>query len=152
VSTAKDLGSLSHAELAMLVAHGHAEIERRLGAVLAEEDVRLWPAAIFDAAKSVFGPSIFNAQGRTYKALDRRIRHCLNVWDEKYELNAEQLEYADKVICRAILSAASGDNKYALALHQLEQAVNHEVVHAGFKARAGEVAGTVNVELKEVEK
>ena len=116
-----------------------------------ERELRLsfWPGQVFETAVDVFGPAINNPQSRHRLSLDRRIRHALAVWGGKYgPLNPEQEKYASSVLCAAIRSgkqawAEQGRPKHppviAFVLKRLEQAVNHERVHDGFRKRDGRV-------------
>ena len=101
-----------------------------------------WPDEVGETAFSVFGPRIFNSQGRSFRLLNRRIRHALDVWDQKYGvLNDAQEAYAGAVLAWAIRRGrdeAGGDRShlYPYVLHSLGGVVNHEKVDAGFKRRA----------------
>lgn len=107
-----------------------------------ELSIEFWPEDTFEAARACFGEAVFNRLGRTYKALDRRIRHALRVWDDKYgPLNPEQLAYADAVLASAIRAGereAGRDRakRYAYVQSKIGRAVNHETVDGGFKKRA----------------
>lgn len=100
-----------------------------------------WPIGATEAAYTVFGPAIFNCQGRTWKALNRRIAHAMNVWDEKYgPLGRKQEDYVDKVLTWCVEQGAQdarekGGSPYPYVLNLLIKAVNHEKVDAGFKRR-----------------
>lgn len=102
----------------------------------------LWPLQARVAAEEVFGGAIHNPRSRTHGSLDRRIRHALKVWRHRYGLNGPQLVYAGDVLAAAIRRGASDagtrdDMKYPFVLKRLDQAVNHEVVHAGMQKRSG---------------
>ena len=101
-----------------------------------------WPDEVGETAFSVFGPRIFNSQGRSFRLLNRRIRHALQVWEQKYGgLNDAQEAYAGAVLSWAIRrgrddAAGSRANLYPYVLHALAGVVNHEKVDAGMKRRA----------------
>lgn len=111
----------------------------------------LWPLPVREAAEELFGGRIHNPQSRTHKSLDRRIRHALGVWRDRYVgLNAEQLEYAGEVLAWAIrqsLAARRADGRYPYALTVLEKVVNHPRVHDGMMRRSGFVKVDVLKEL-----
>lgn len=120
-------------------------------------EVHEWPYAVFEAAYQSFGARIFNSQGRAFRALHRRVRHALVVWDDKYgPLNASQELYAEKVLAKAILNAASRATSTAqlfpFTQAALARMVNHDRVHAGFRRRADEATWVVALDdlLKEV--
>jgi len=103
-----------------------------------------WPHDTAEAAYEVFGPRIFNGQGRTFKSLNRRIVHALDVWETKYQpLTEEQEAYAGKVLAWGIRNAGQAargvDSKlFPFVLASLARLVNHERVDAGMKRRAAE--------------
>ena len=103
-----------------------------------------WPDEVGETAFSVFGPRVFNSQGRSFRLLNRRIRHALNTWEQKYGvLNDAQEAYAGAVLSWAIRrgerdAAGSRSNLYPYVLHALAEVVNHEKVDAGMKRRIGE--------------
>lgn len=110
-----------------------------------ELEADYWPGATFEAAKACFGPAVYARTGRTYKSLDRRIRHALRVWAEKYgPLTPDQEGYADRVLAAAIKdgevkAGRDGGKRYAFVQANIGRVVNHEVVDAGFKKRAPEL-------------
>lgn len=120
-----------------------------------ELEADYWPERTFDAAKSAFGPAVYARSSRTYRNLDRRIRHALRVWDAKYgPLSAEQEAYADAVLCSAVARGAKRAGRdrsklYSFVQAEIGRSVNHERVDAGFKARRGELVD-VSAELAEV--
>lgn len=101
-----------------------------------------WPEQTFAAALDVFGGAVYAETGKTRKNLDRRIRHALRVWREKYgPLNPKQEEYADLVLAFAIkkggeLARTMDGTVYAHVQSQIARSVNHETAHEGFKRRA----------------
>lgn len=97
----------------------------------------LWPPLVFEAAVRSFGGAIYSgAKSKSFRALDRRVRHALRVWKDKYgPLNPAQEEYAARVLAGAI-DSKRGENTHAFVLTRLDRAVNHETVHAGFASRA----------------
>jgi hypothetical protein len=102
----------------------------------------LWPVEVRVAAVEAFGGAIHNVNGQVHQQLDRRIRHAMRVWKQRYGgLNPAQLEYAGTVLAFAISSAASEaptrSDRYAYAYTRLEQMIREEVVHEGMKKRAG---------------
>lgn len=121
-----------------------------LVAKLREElKVDFWPEATFEAAKACFGPAVYARSSRTYKSLDRRIRHALRVWAEKCggSLGPEQAAYADSVLAAAIRrgereAGRDEGKRYSFVQANIARSVNHERVDAGLKARA---AGLVDV-------
>lgn len=119
-----------------------ADGEILLAKLREEIGLDFWPEQTFQAAKAAFGPAVYNRVGRTYQSLDRRIRHALRVWDEKYgPLNPAQEAYADRLLARAIEKGeqeAGQDRgkRYAFVQSRIGQLVNHETVDAGFKNRA----------------
>lgn len=108
---------------------------------LLDPDEHWWPEQTFAEALRAFGNPIYSASA-IRKSLDTRIYHTLNVWTKKYgPLNAEQELYADQVLARCIaggIEDAAGDRikRRTFVLNNLSKAANHEVVDAGFKARA----------------
>jgi hypothetical protein len=128
--------------LTALEAEVTADGEILLAKLRDELNLDYWPERTFAAARACFGEGVYNRAGRTYKALDRRVRHALRVWDEKYgPLNAEQAAYADEVLARAIQRGetdAGQDRakRYRFVQATIGRAVNHEVIDAGFKRRA----------------
>lgn len=114
-------------------------------AAVENRDSHLWPQGIFDVALEVFGRGMYARNGRSYKTLDRRIRHALGVWDSKYgPLNPEQEAYAVDVIVAVIRGAkraSQGDTKHlwASTLDRLSRCVHDDRVHAGFIRRAQSV-------------
>lgn len=104
-------------------------------------DIELLPQT-FQAALRVFGPAVYNENGRTRKALAMRVGHCRRTWADKFgPLNAEQEAYADTILAYALGTAAkdAGGNTrllYPYTQRALGHLVNHEDVHAGFKRRA----------------
>ena len=105
---------------------------------------RSWlPEQTFEAAVSILGAQLYQPDSRTRKTLARRVNHAFKVWREKYgSLNADQEGYADDVLASCILRSESADRPIAAALYNIDQVINHERVHEGFKRRGG---------LKEVE-
>jgi hypothetical protein len=103
-----------------------------------------WPDEVGEAAFEVFGPRVFNSQGRSFRLLNRRVRHALSVWEQKYgHFSDSQESYAGSVLAWAIRRGAreaGGDraNLYPYVLHSLAGIVNHEKVDAGFKRRREE--------------
>jgi hypothetical protein len=115
-----------------------------------ELGVRMWPAPVFDVCVEVFGGAMYAVGSRLRVALDRRIGHAQTVWNRKYgPLNPAQEQYLSSVLCGAIRSGeqdcaevkARGEKAEAMpfVLTKLDKVVNHELVHAGFKKRAGGV-------------
>ncbi len=119
-----------------------AHIDVLLDELEAELGVQYLPQKTFDTAEELFGGSIYNPEGRTFKSLSRRVQHALRVWSDRYgTLNQAQAEYADSVLAAALRSAArdaAGDrsNLFRFAQAQIGRMVNHETVHAGFLKRA----------------
>lgn len=110
---------------------------------LVKKDV-LWPQPVREAAAEVFGGGVHNPRSRVHGSLDRRIRHALKVWRQRYGLNAEQLIYAGDLLAWCIRIGAKGastdEQKYKFVLGRLGAVVNKEEVHAGMQRRAGYVA------------
>jgi hypothetical protein len=112
--------------------------------------ISYWPESVCEAAHLIFGDPVLNRDGRTYKLLDRRIRHCFRVWEDRHgPLTPEQRTYAADVIIAAMRrgeSDAAGDRRklYPFVQHKLGLAVNHEVVDAGFVRRGGLVKVTLD--------
>ena len=117
-----------------------------LGWVTRMADFAGWPYEAAEAAYEVFGPRVFNGQGRTFKSLNRRIVHAVRVWEEKYgPFTEEQEAYAGKLLAWSIRQGAKGagmdkSRLYAFVLSSLAKMVNHERVDAGFKRRQVEDA------------
>lgn len=91
----------------------------------------LWtmPQPLIDAIRDVFGPG-----DRTFKAIGKRAAHAYRVWGEKYgPWTPTQAQYALDVVVAAVVRS-EGDRARCYA--SLSDAVNHEVVDAGFKKRA----------------
>lgn len=113
-----------------------------LGKLRDELGIGFWPEETFAAALAGFGEPVYNRAGRTYKSLDRRIRHALRVWDEKYgPLNVDQAAYADELLAAAITRGVKDagpdrQKRYQYAQANIGRAINHEVVDGGFKRRA----------------
>jgi hypothetical protein len=99
----------------------------------------LWPPKTRAEAERVFGGAIHNPKGRTHQALDRRIRHALKVWSDRYSMNPEQSEYADESLAWAIRQAEGRPVPIASAHLHLEAIVQDDRIHAGFKRRDGGV-------------
>ena len=103
---------------------------------------QFWPDLTFHAALEAFGNSVHNSESPVRKALDRRIRHCMTVWVERYgPLNQEQEYYLDQVLSFSIIGGVrdAGSNRVKrrqFVMNNLAKAVNHEVVDRGFKSRA----------------
>jgi hypothetical protein len=112
----------------------------------AELNLTYWPQGVWETALDIFGPAVYSREGRTYKALDRRIRHALRTWDGQHgPLTAEQNEYAAEVLQSALRKAqkdARGvrGKLWPFAQAQIGRMVMHERVHEGFRSRAGFVA------------
>lgn len=100
----------------------------------------LWPLGVREVAEQAFGGSIHNPSGRTFGVIDRRIQHAFGVWGRRYQMNPEQMEYAESVLTWAISHAYRADKPYPYNLtaicNQLERVVNDMRVHEGFKRRA----------------
>ena len=117
-----------------------------LDRIESELELSFWPDEVFAAAEAAFGRCVYARTGRTYQSLDRRIRHALRVWDEKYgPLNPAQNEYAATLLVHAIEKGAreaAGDRSklYPFVQAGIGRLVNHERVDEGFKARAQTVA------------
>lgn len=114
------------------------ELIEELSAVLKAD--ALWPLQVRDAAEAAFGGGIHNPRGRVHGSIDRRVRHALKVWRNRYSLNPEQMVYAGDVLAWAIRAGASGaseQQKYPFVLKKLERVVHDASVHEGFKRRAG---------------
>lgn len=110
------------------------ELESRL-ASLEGEEVFCLSVAIIDQIRAMFGPG-----SRTFTAIEKRVRFAYQVWQGKYgPFSPEQAEYAEKVILRALGSAehlTDPGHRRALVYARLDGCVNHEMIDAGFKARA----------------
>jgi hypothetical protein len=136
---------------------GDAQREAIYTALRERLDVDLWPELTFAAAKEAFGPAIYNTASRSYKALDKRIRHARRTWRDKFgPLNAEQEQYADIILAHAIHFAAKdaatvGNPRmlWPYVQNSITQLINHENVHAGFKRRADKLVDVTDV-LKEL--
>jgi hypothetical protein len=115
--------------------------------------VSYWPDAVFAAAKEVFGDGVYARTGRTYKALDERIRHALREWDFRYgPLSHGQQEYAAELLVWAIKKGAAdaaGDRKklYPFVQAGIGRIINHERVCDGFTQRAETVEFNLEREL-----
>ena len=114
---------------------------REVDDIEAELDLSYWPDAVFQAAEEVFGPAVYARTGRTYQALDRRIRHAFRTWEDKYgTLSPRQTEYAAELLVHAIKKGAAdaaGDRSklYRFVQAGIGRVVNHERVHEGVKRR-----------------
>ena len=100
---------------------------------------RAWlPESTFDAAINVLGRQLYSDTSRTRLTLARRVAHAYSVWREKYgSLNAEQETYADDVLASCVLRSEGAERPIAAALYNIDQVINHERVHEGFKRRGG---------------
>lgn len=139
---ALDVAELSDLELAQLQRCCSDEQGRRALARRGElTPSGLWPVPVFEAALEVCGPSVYG-EGRVRGALDKRIRHALTVWDDRFgPFEPAQQEYAEKVLAAAIRRAAkdAGDEVvYPFLYSGLDRVVHLERVHDGFKNRSGE--------------
>ncbi len=115
-----------------------------------------WPPGVFEEAMKVFGPSLQNEGGRTRKTLNGKIEWCLREWGKRYgdPLNVDQLEYAGRVLVRAIQvgfrEAGGAPTVYPFVYATIDRMRNHEIVHAGMKQRAGFVpTGDVHAMIRE---
>ncbi len=111
----------------------------------------LWPLPVRETAEAIFGGGIHNPKGRDHGSLDRRVRHAMKVWRNRYHMNPAQMVYAGDVLARAMQAGARDagsdtSKKRAYVFKRLEQAVNHDGVHTGFKARSGHVNVTAQLE------
>lgn len=122
-----------------------AQREPLLVSALREELAKpcsLWPDGVMDAVAQEVSASVWNPESRTYKGLDRRIRHAATVWADRYgPLNEKQRSYMSSLLIAAIRKAKEegGDDKRKLypAIHtKIAYLLNHEAVDAGFKKRA----------------
>lgn len=126
-----------------------------LGRLRDELDGTFIPDGAFEAARELFGDQLYNAKARTYRALERRCRHALRVWNDKYGpvLSSEQEAYADELLTWAIRdgharAAAAGARPLQYVQASIGRLVNHERVDAGFKSRAAELID-VSAEIAE---
>jgi hypothetical protein len=115
--------------------------ERETAWCISAADYHGWPVEVFEAAYEVYGARIFNAQGRTFKGLHRRVMHALRTWEAKYgAFNEAQEAYAAKVLAWAIRKAAGEatdrSKLYAYVQNTIAKVVNHDRVHKGFLRRA----------------
>lgn len=116
---------------------------------LIKKDV-LWPLKAREAAEEVFGGSIHNPNSRVHGSLDRRIRHLLKVWRNRYGLNDRQAIHAGDWIAWAIRDGKKRAGDRADLLHPyvfsgLDKLANDERVHAGMERRAGYVDVTAQL-------
>lgn len=124
-----------------LHAPGLADLEAAIRREL-DKPAALWPDGVMEAVAEHVSPSVWNAESRTYKSLDRRIRWATSVWVDRYgPLTKDQREYMSELLIAAVKKAAteSGGDKRKLYpfLHtNISYLVNHETVHAGFQRRA----------------
>lgn len=90
------------------------------------------PVSVSDRVRALFGPG-----DRTFKAILRRYRFAMRVWDGKYgPLNPEQAEYAESVILWALNVDPNHPNPRAAVYERLDRVVHYERVHQGFLSRA----------------
>lgn len=110
----------------------------------------LWPPGVMDAAISVFGPPVQNVHGRTYKAMDKRVRHACKVWGDRWMglIGIEQWEYAGAVLSYTIIKAygeaQTGPSKFPYVYRALESVVHNDKVHLGFEKRRPKI-DTINI-------
>jgi len=107
----------------------------------------LWPSEVFRAAVEVFGPTVYNLDGRMRKTLDRGIAAVMARWRQRYEMNLAQDDYAAKLLLWAVGQAKKGDRPLPYFIGVLHSLVNDERAHAGFTARAGYV--DVSAQIRE---
>lgn len=103
----------------------------------------MWPPGVMEIALDTFGASVQNIHGRTYKALDRRIRHACKVWGDRYRgLESEELwDYAGQCLVYSIrrgfkaYSQHKGVSVYPYVYKSMERVVHDDNVASGFKRR-----------------
>lgn len=112
----------------------------------------LWPLPVREAAQEALGGGIHNPNGRDHKSIDRRVRHALKVWRNRYAMNPEQMIYAGEILAWAIKNgsaqATSSTHARAFIFANLERVVHDDRAHQGFVRRAGLI--DVSSDLKEL--
>lgn len=110
-----------------------------------DKPAALWPDRVMEAVAEHVSPSVWNAESRTYKSLNRRILWAKSVWVDRYgPLTDSQREYMSELLIAAVEKSVreNPDDKRKLypAIHgNIAFLVNHETVHAGFRRRAEEL-------------
>lgn len=97
----------------------------------------LWPLPVREAAEKALGGGIHNPRGRDHQSIDRRVRHALKVWRNRYAMNPAQMVYAGEVLAWAINDGARmAGNVRPFIFAGLEKVVHNDLVHEGFVRRA----------------
>jgi hypothetical protein len=102
----------------------------------------VWAEAAIVFGKKNGEPESLTPFSRTWKQVVGRAEHALWLWNDKYgPLNADQRLYAAQLVTHALRQALLTQvrsERYAFFNATLTRLLNHETVHAGFRARREE--------------
>jgi hypothetical protein len=122
-----------------------------LDELVTELGLGYWPQETWECALGIFGGQLYNRSSRTFKALDRRIRHCLRTWDEQHgPLNPDQQAYADACLASSLRKSAreagTRKNLWPYCQAGLGRLVHHDRVQDGFVKRGNWVSMQKEIE------